>query len=102
MACATRYLEIGDTVVVGISPDPPPALARFDQKHGLGFILLSNPDHAVADAYRAWGEKKMYGRTYRGVLRSAFLIDERGKVAQVWPKVSPKETATERLLALAG
>ncbi len=101
-ACGLRDIagQIGDTVVLGISPDAPDKLARFDQRHGLGFALLSDPDHAVADAYGAWGEKQMYGRRYDGVMRSAFLIDEQGTISHAWPKISPKDTPTQLLSAL--
>jgi thioredoxin-dependent peroxiredoxin len=93
-ACGLRDAlpDLGDTAVVGISPDEPDRLARFDDKHGLGFTLLSDPDHAVTEAYGAWGEKSMYGKRYLGVIRSAFLVDERGKLEHVWPKISPKDT----------
>ena len=102
-ACGLRDVagEVGDTVIVGISPDPPAALARFDAKHGLGFTLLSDPDHAVAEAYGAWGEKSMYGKRYEGVIRSAFLLDEGGAVVEAWPKISPKDTPKNLLQALA-
>ena len=102
-ACGLRDIagEVGDTVIVGISPDAPAKLARFDAKHGLGFTLLSDPDHAVAEAYGAWGEKRMYGKAYEGVIRSAFLVDEDGRLAQVWPKISPKDTPTNLVKALA-
>ena len=93
--------DIGDTAIVGISPDQPEKLARFDEKYGLGFTLLSDPDHQVAEAYGVWGEKKNYGRTYMGIIRSAFLIDEQGKVSHAWPKISPKDTPTKLLKALA-
>jgi peroxiredoxin Q/BCP len=88
--------------VVGISPDRPDAQSRFDEKFGLGFPLLSDPDHAVADAYGAWGERSNYGRTYLGIIRSAFLIDERGRIEQAWYKVSPKDTVPNARRALAG
>ena len=93
-ACGLRDArsEIGDTVVLGISPDKPAAQAKFDAKYSLGFPLLSDPDHAVADAYGAWGEKSMYGKKYMGIIRSAFLIDEKGRIEQAWPKISPKDT----------
>ena len=88
--------------VVGISPDRPDAQERFDRKFGLGFPLLSDPDHAVADAYGAWGERSMYGKAYQGIIRSSFLIDERGRVEQAWYKVSPKDTVPKARAALAG
>ncbi len=102
-ACGLRDVaaDVGDTVIVGVSPDPPKRQARFDQKYGLGFPLLSDEDHAVAEAYGAWGEKSMYGRKYMGIVRSAFLVDEQGTVAAAWPKISPKDTAKNLLRALA-
>jgi peroxiredoxin Q/BCP len=102
-ACGLRDAlpDIGDAAVLGISPDKPAALARFDTKYGLGFPLLSDPDHAVAEAYEVWGEKKNYGRTYMGILRSAFLIGPTGKIEQAWYKISPKDTPTKLLQALA-
>ena len=101
-ACGLRDVaeEIGDTVVLGISPDQPDKLSDFDLKHGLGFTLLSDPDHAVADKYGVWGEKKLYGKAYMGIIRSAFLIDEKGKLEQVWYKISPKDTPKKLLAAL--
>ncbi len=102
-ACGLRDVaaEVGDTAIVGISPDPPRRQARFDDKYGLGFPLLSDEDHAVAEAYGTWGEKSMYGKKYMGIVRSAFLVDEEGRVAAAWPKVSPKDTAKKLLEALA-
>jgi peroxiredoxin Q/BCP len=101
-SCGLRDIlgDIGDTAVIGISPDAPAKQAKFDQKYGLGFPLLADEDHAVAEAYGVWTEKSMYGRKYMGILRSAFLIDETGKLAQVWYKVSPKDTPTNLLAAL--
>ena len=103
-SCGLRDIadDIGDTVIVGISPDLPAKLARFDEKYGLGFTLLSDPEHTTAEAYGVWAEKSMYGKKYFGIVRSAFLIDEKGKVIEAWPKVSPKETPTNLLRALAG
>jgi peroxiredoxin Q/BCP len=77
---------------VGISPDKPSAQSKFYQKFGLGFPLLSDQDHVVAEAYGAWGEKSMYGKKYMGIVRSAFLIDENGSIQHAWYKVSPKDT----------
>lgn len=93
--------EIGDTVVIGISPDAPDKNASFDEKHELGFTLLSDPEHETAEAYGAWGEKSMYGRRYMGIIRSAFLVDEQGVIANAWPKISPKDTPKKLLAALA-
>lgn len=102
-ACGLRDIagEIGDTVILGISPDKPASLKKFDDKHDLGFTLLSDLDHAIAEKYGVWVEKKNYGKTYMGVQRSAFLLDEDGRVLKAWPKISPKDTPTNLLAALA-
>jgi len=101
-SCGLRDIagDIGDTVVVGISPDVPAKLAKFDDKYGLGFTLLSDADHATAEAYGVWAEKSMYGKRYWGIVRSAFLIDEKGTVEVAWPKISPKDTAKNLIEAL--
>ena len=103
-ACGLRDVagQIGDTAIVGISPDKPAAQQKFDTKYGLGFPLLSDTDHAVAEAYGAWGERSMYGKKYMGIIRSAFLVDGSGTVEQAWPRVSPKDTPTNLLKALKG
>jgi peroxiredoxin Q/BCP len=88
------------TAVVGISPDPPKRLAAFDHKYGLGFSLLSDADHSVAEAYGVWVERSMYGRKYMGIERSAFLVDGTGTLEQVWYKVAPAATAQNLLKAL--
>ncbi len=103
-ACGLRDVlgDIGDTVVLGISPDQPSKQLKFAQKYNLGFQLLSDADHAIAEAYGVWGEKKNYGKTYMGIIRSAFLIDEKGKIAEAWYKISPADTPKNLLAALAG
>lgn len=78
--------------IIGISPDAPDAQLRFDEQHELGFPLLSDPKHTVADKYGVWGTKKLYGKESRGIIRSAFVVDEQGKLAGVFYKVSPKDT----------
>jgi peroxiredoxin Q/BCP len=101
-ACGLRDIaaDVGDTVIIGISPDKPEKLDKFDQKHSLGFTLLSDPEHTTIEAFGAWGEKSLYGRKFMGVIRSAWLIDEKGKVAEAWPKISPKDTPVKLLKAL--
>jgi peroxiredoxin Q/BCP len=101
-ACELRDAKpkIGDTVVLGISPDKPEKQAKFDAKYELGFPLLADEDHAVAEAYEVWGEKKNYGKTYMGIIRSAFLVDEKGKVEQAWYKVSPRDTTANLLKSI--
>ena len=96
-ACALRdvypQIESENAVVIGISPDEPDKLVKFREKYDLPFILLSDPDHAVAEAYEAWGEKKMYGKTYEGIIRSHFAIDEEGRIDEAKIKVRPLTTA---------
>jgi thioredoxin-dependent peroxiredoxin len=90
--------------VVGVSPDTVTAQRNFADKYGLDFTLLADENHEVADLYGVWGEKKMYGKTYMGVTRATFLIDFEGKVAKVFPEVSPKthdEVVLEALGELA-
>lgn len=103
-ACGLRDIlgQVGDTAILGISPDSPTKQAKFDHKYGLGFPLLADEDHAVAEAYGVWTEKSMYGRKYMGILRSAFLVDEKGKLADVWYKISPADTPKNLLSALKG
>ena len=103
-ACGLRDIagDIGDTVIIGISPDQPAKLQRFDDKYGLGFTLLSDVDHAIAEKYGVWVLKKNYGREYMGVQRSAFLVGEDGRIERAWPKISPKDTPTKLLDALDG
>jgi peroxiredoxin Q/BCP len=101
-ACGLRDVaaQLGDTVVLGISPDKPAALARFKAKYELNFDLLSDPDHAVAEAFGVWKEKKNYGKVYMGIERSAFLIGPDGDIARAWYKISPKDTPVKLLEAL--
>jgi peroxiredoxin Q/BCP len=79
-------------VVVGISPDPVEKQLKFDEKYELGFPLLSDTDHKIATAWGVWGQKTLYGRKFMGIVRSAFVVDEKGKLAGVFYKVSPKAT----------
>ena len=102
-ACGLRDAmpKVGDTVVLGLSPDKLAKQKRFDEKYSLGFPLLADEDHAVAEKFDVWTEKSMYGKKYMGILRSAFLIDEKGKIAEAWYKISPQDTATNLLKSLA-
>jgi peroxiredoxin Q/BCP len=88
--------------VVGISPDPPEKQKKFDDKYGLGFPLLADTEHTVAEKYGVWGEKVNYGRKYMGIIRSAFVVDEAGKIAAAFYKVSPKDTVPKVTKVLAG
>lgn len=87
--------------MLGISPDAPAQQKKFDEKYKLGFPLLSDPGHCVASDYGVWGEKKMFGKTIEGIVRSAFLIDESGWVLEAWYRISPKETVPKLSKALA-
>lgn len=103
-ACSFRdaWSEIQETgaVVLGVSPDDAASHEKFRTKYRLPFPLLSDPDHAVAEAYGAWGEKSMYGRKYEGILRTTFLIDGTGVVQRVFEKVRPEGHADEVLAAV--
>ena len=104
-ACGIRdrsdeYESLGARVL-GVSPDEVAAIAKFHDKFGLGFTLLADADHAVAEDYGVWVEKSMYGRKYWGVQRSTYLIDPEGKIAKVFPKVQPKQHNDLLLRALA-
>jgi peroxiredoxin Q/BCP len=87
--------------VIGVSPDEVGAVKKFADKFDLDFTLLADADHAVAEAYGTWGEKSMYGKKYMGVQRATFLIDPEGRIAKVFPKVSPKTHDDVVLAALA-
>lgn len=80
---------------MGVSPDDADTQKKFDTKHSLAFPLLSDPEHKVAELYGAWGEKKMYGKSFMGIVRSSFLIDETGKVLGAWYKIKPENTVPE-------
>jgi peroxiredoxin Q/BCP len=86
--------------VIGVSPDPLERLARFRAKNDLPFVLLSDPDHVVAETYGVWGEKKMYGKTFMGIVRSHFVIDEEGRIVDAQIKVSPKKSVELAVAAL--
>jgi peroxiredoxin Q/BCP len=93
-ACGVRDREAdyaaAGAVVLGVSPDSVSPVKRFHDKYGLGFTLLADEDHAVAERYGVWNEKRMYGRTFWGVVRATFVIDEEGTIAREFPRVSPK------------
>jgi peroxiredoxin Q/BCP len=104
-ACGVRdhradYAKLG-AVVLGVSPDPVKPIAKFAEKYELGFVLLSDEDHAVAEAYGVWVQKSMYGRTYFGNERTTFVIDTDGTVKAVFRKVKPAEHDAQVLAALA-
>jgi peroxiredoxin Q/BCP len=91
--------------VAGVSPDSPESHGKFIQKKELTILLLSDPDHIMAEAYGAWGLKQFMRKEYLGILRSTFLINSQGEIAHIWPKVKVKdhaETVLQTLTALAG
>jgi len=95
-SCAVEEARVGfsdsGTVVIGISPDNQKKQKNFAEKYDLNFPLLCDEDHSIAEEFGVWGEKKMYGKSYMGIIRSSFLIDEAGKIIEAWYKVSPKDT----------
>jgi peroxiredoxin Q/BCP len=100
-ACNLRddYSEIlaAGAIVIGVSPDDLASHDKFKKKYDLPFPLLSDVDHAVAETYGAWGEKKMFGKTYMGIIRSTVIIDEDGTIIKHFPRVQPK-THNEKVL----
>ncbi len=92
--------DFGGARVFGVSPDSPKSHRKFVDKFSLGFTLLADTEHKLADACGVWVEKSMYGKTYWGMQRSTFLLDENGVVIHVWEKVTPKDHAKEILAAL--
>jgi peroxiredoxin Q/BCP len=107
--CTTQACSVRDNLAslrsygvepLGMSPDAPGAQRKFDEKFNLGFPLLADTEHTVAEAYGVWGEKTNYGKTYMGIIRSSFLIDEAGKITRAWYKVKPEETVLNVLAAL--
>lgn len=107
--CTTQSCDVRDhrselaglgVDVVGISPDEPAKQLAFDEKFSLGFPLLADTDHAVAEAWGTWGEKKLYGKTYIGITRSSFLIDEDGVIERAWYRVKADQTVPKAKDAL--
>ncbi len=103
-ACGFRdaypQIEEKNAVVLGISPDGVTSHQKFKSKHNLPFTLLVDEDHSVAEAYGVWQEKSMYGRKYMGIVRSHFVVDEAGRLADVQVKVSPTDSVELALKAL--
>ncbi len=103
-ACGFRdnypIIEEKNAVVLGVSPDDVKSHQKFRTKYNLPFTLLVDQDHKIADQYGAWGEKSMYGRTYMGILRSHFVIDENGRIVDVHYKVKAEDSVVEALAAL--
>ena len=104
-ACGFRdefpRIEGVNAIVLGLSPDPPDALLKWQQKENLPYDLLSDPDHAVLEAWGAWGEKSMYGKKYMGVIRSHWIIGEDGTVLDAQIKISPTDSVKKAVRFLA-
>jgi peroxiredoxin Q/BCP len=109
--CTTQSCSLRDAlpdlkklkcVVLGISPDTPARQKKFDDRYDLGFPLLADENHATAEKWGTWGEKTLYGKKFIGIIRSAFVVDEQGKVAAAFYKVSPKDTVPKVKGALTG
>ncbi|MGJ5813578.1 thioredoxin-dependent thiol peroxidase [Paludibaculum fermentans] len=104
-ACSFRdelpRVETNNAVILGASPDPVSAVAKFKEKYGLNFTLLADEDHAVAEKYGVWVEKTNYGKTYMGVERSTFILDKEGRIAKIFRKVKVDGHTEEVLAALA-
>ncbi len=107
--CTTQSCAVRDArqdfqklsvATLGISPDAPEDQKKFDVKYSLGFPLLADTDHATAEAYGVWGEKNMYGKKSMGIIRSSFLVDEKGSVLRAWYSVKPEETVPKAKEAL--
>jgi thioredoxin-dependent peroxiredoxin len=108
--CTTQACSVRDNLnslrrygvePLGVSPDAPQAQKKFDDKFSLGFPLLCDTEHSVAEAYGVWAEKSMYGKTYMGISRSSFLIDEEGRIAAAWYRVKPEDTVPNAMAALS-
>lgn len=101
-ACGLRDVaaQVNGTVILGISPDKPAAQKKFDDKYSLGYPLLADTEHEVAEAYGVWAQKSMYGKQYMGIVRSAFLVGVDGTIEHAWYKISPADTPKKLLEAL--
>lgn len=101
-AAAYEDFKTLDAVVIGVSKDSAASHQRFAEKHGLPFILLSNPELSAIQTYGVWQEKKLYGKVSMGVVRTTFIIDEAGNIEKVMPKVKPDTNAADILAYLRG
>jgi peroxiredoxin Q/BCP len=97
----SKKFSKANTVIVGVSPDPSKAQAKFKEKFDLPFVLLADVDHKTSEDYGVWKEKSMYGKKYLGVERTTFVIDPKGKIKKIFPKVKVEGHAEEVLAAIA-
>jgi thioredoxin-dependent peroxiredoxin len=102
-ACNLRdnygLLKKNGFVVLGISPDDPAKHKKFEKKYNLPFTLIADPSHAIIDKYGVWGEKQLYGRTYMGIHRTTFVIDEKGVIRKIFLRPKNKQHAEEIIAA---
>lgn len=98
---AYPQIEEKNAVVLGVSPDSVKSHQKFKTKYNLPFTLIVDEDHSIAEAYGVWAEKSMYGKTYMGIERAHFVIDEQGNIADAQVKVSPQDSVERALAALA-
>jgi thioredoxin-dependent peroxiredoxin len=103
-ACGFRdsfpKIQDANAVVIGVSPDEPKALAKWRAKEKLPYVLISDPEHKLADRFGVWGEKSMYGRKYMGIIRSHFVFNESGNIDTAEVKVSPKDSVEKGVQSL--
>jgi len=97
----SKKFSKANTVIVGVSPDPSKAQAKFKEKFDLPFVLLADVDRKTCEDYGVWKEKSMYGKKYLGVERTTFVIDPKGKIKKIFPKVKVEGHAEEVLAAIA-
>ncbi|QSH42265.1 thioredoxin-dependent thiol peroxidase [Lentisphaerota bacterium ZTH] len=97
---SSQILKSKGVIPIGISPDTVKRQDKFAKKHSLGFKLLADTEHKVAEAYGVWDKKSIYGKLFFGIIRSSFLINEDGVLTHAWYKVAPKETVSNVLNAL--
>jgi len=97
----SKKFEKKNAAIIGVSPDKAEAQAKFATKYGLPYTFVPDPDHAIAEAYGVWKEKKNYGKTYMGIERTTFVIDPKGKIAQIYPRVKVAGHAEKVLESLA-
>lgn len=104
-ACGFRdrfpRIESADATVIGLSPDTPKALAKWKAKESLPYTLVSDPDHEIAEAYGAWGEKSLYGKAYMGILRGHAIIGVDGKIEDIRLRIKPEESVEAAVEFLA-
>jgi peroxiredoxin Q/BCP len=98
---SSKKFTKANTVIVGVSPDPTKAQAKFKEKFDLPFVLLADVDHKTSEDYGVWKEKSMYGKKYLGIERTTFVIDPKGKIKKIFPKVKVEGHAEEVLAAIA-